>query len=223
VSAGRALLVALALFALDQQPSVGAPARVSYHIDVPRSRFVVNTETTGMSSMFGHDHKLEVGDYAGDVSLVPGQPVTASLELSVRADSLRAVEERDQDISAEIDAALRDHVLETRKYPTITFTGRAVTATPREDGAFDVSLAGELDLHGVRRAVTVPLKVAFQGDTLRASGTLALRQRDFKIAPFSFAGGTVTVADRVTLSFTIVARRGMDRSPAPASRPRERR
>ena len=117
MTAGRALLVAFSLFAADQQPAAGAPARVSYRIDVPRSRFVVNTETTGMSSMFGHDHKLEVGDYAGEVNLVPGEPVTASLALSVRADSLRAIEERDDDIAAEIDAALRDHVLETAQVP----------------------------------------------------------------------------------------------------------
>jgi len=204
--AGPALLLAFGLLAADQQPSVDAPARVSYRIDVPRSRFVVNTETTGMSSMFGHDHKLDVGSYSGEVTLVPGAPATASLALSVRADSLRAVDERDDDIAAEIDAALRDHVLETRKYPTITFKSRAVKATRRDDGTFDVGLAGELDLHGVRREVTVPLKLAFHGDTLRATGTLSLRQRDFKIAPFSFAGGTVTVADRVSLSFTIVAR-----------------
>jgi polyisoprenoid-binding protein YceI len=207
VTAGRALLVVFSLLAADQQPSVGAPARVSYHIDVPRSRFVVNTETTGMSSMFGHDHKLEVGDYAGEVNLAPGEPVTASLGLSVRADSLRAVDERDDDTAAELDAALRDHVLETRKYPIIKFKSRAVTAVSRADGTFDVNLAGTLDLHGVRREVTLPVTLAFQGDSVRASGTLQLRQRDFKIAPFSFAGGTVTVADRVSLSFTIVARR----------------
>ena len=117
---------------------------------------------------------------------------------------------------AEIDAALRDHVLETRKYPTITFKSRAVKAIAREDGTFDVTVAGELDLHGVRREVTVPVTLAFQGDSLRASGTLQLRQRDFKIAPFSFAGGTVTVADRVTLSFTIVARRRSTGGPPTA-------
>jgi polyisoprenoid-binding protein YceI len=208
------LLVAFTLLAADRQPSVGAPARVSYHIDVPRSRFVVNTKTTGMSSMFGHDHKLEVGDYAGEVNLVPGEPVTASLELSVRADSLRAVEERDDDIAADIDAVVRQHVLETRKYPTITFKSRVAKAVTRADGTFDVTLAGTLDLHGVRRQVTVPVTLALEGDSLRASGTLQLRQRDFKIAPFSFAGGTVTIADRVSLSFTIVARRRSTGGPS---------
>ena len=207
MTAAPALLVALSLVPADQKPSPGAPPPVSYRIDVPRSRFVVNTETTGMASMFGHDHKLEVGDYAGEVKLVPEQPATASLELAVRADSLRAVDERDDDVSAEIDAALREQVLETRKYPTITFKSRAVKAVARADRMFDVTVAGTIDLHGVRREVTVLVTLAFQGDSLRATGTLRLRQRDFKIAPFSFAGGTVTVADRVTLSFTIVARR----------------
>jgi len=207
VTARSVLLAAFTLLVANQEAAASESARTSYRIDVPRSRFVVNTETTGMSSMCGHDHKLEVGDYAGEVNLVPGQPITALLDLSVRADSLRAVEERDDDIVAEIDTALRDHVLETRKYPTITFKGRAVKAVSRANGTFDVNLVGTLDLHGVRRQVTVPVTLALEGDSLRASGMLQLRQRDFKIAPFSFAGGTVTVADRVSLSFTIVARR----------------
>jgi polyisoprenoid-binding protein YceI len=211
VTAGLALLVAFGLPGHDQPRPSAAPAPVAYRIDVPSSRFVVATETTGMSSMFGHDHKVEVGSYAGEVTLIPGQPGTAALELSVRADSLRAVEERDDATAADIDAALREHVLETRKYPHITFKSRSVRATPGAEGTFDLSLVGTLDLHGVRREVTIPCKLAFERETLRATGTLALRQRDFKIAPFSFAGGTVTVADRVTLSFTIVARRAADR------------
>ncbi len=142
MTAGRVLLVAFSLFAADQRPAASAPARVSYRIDVPRSRFVVNTETTGMSSLFGHDHKLEVGDYSGEVELVPGEPATASLALSVRADSLRAIEERDDDIAAEIDAALRDHVLETGKYPTITFKSRAVKAVARGDSPAGQQPAG---------------------------------------------------------------------------------
>jgi polyisoprenoid-binding protein YceI len=212
--AGRALLVAFALLTAGGQPPAPGPARIAYRIDVPRSRFVVNTETEGMSSMFGHDHQIEVRSYTGEIDLVPGKPATASLALVVQADSLRALEERDEDISREIDVALRDHVLETRKYPTIAFSSGAVRATPRTDGTFDVSLAGDLGLHGVRRKVTVPLNLAFRGDTLRASGTVALRQHDFKISPYSFAGGTVTVADRLTLSFTIVATRVTETPPA---------
>jgi polyisoprenoid-binding protein YceI len=199
------LLLAVALLGADAAASSPIPTRVSYRIDVPRSRFVVHTVTTGLSSMFGHDHKIGVGNYSGEVNLVPGDPATASLELLVRADSLRAVEEVQEDAYEKIDAALRDHVLHTSTYPTISFKSSTVTATPREDRSFDVKVLGVLELHGVRRKVTVPCRLSFQGDTLRATGTLPLRQRDFRIPPFSFAGGTVSVANRVSLSFTIVA------------------
>ena len=43
---------------------------------------------------------------------------------------------------------------------------------------------------------------------------LSLRQTDYKIVPFSFAAGTVTVANRVTLAFDIVAYRDQG-APAP--------
>ena len=96
----------------------------------------------------------------------------------------------------------------------ITFSGRAIAASRRDDGAFDVTLRGDLRLHGVRRTVTVPLRLTFTDNAMRASGKLSLRQTDYKIVPFSFAGGTVTVANRVTLAFDIVAYRDQG-APAP--------
>jgi polyisoprenoid-binding protein YceI len=200
-------LVALA-FALSHADA-GSAARDQqrYRIDVPRSRFVVHTTTSGVSSMFGHDHKIEVRSYGGTVTMVAGNIETATLELTVRADGLHAVEEKHEDIAGEIDTALHDDVLDVRAFPAITFSGRAIAASRRDDGAFDVKLTGDLRLHGVRRTVTVPVRVTFKDDALRASGKLSLRQTDYKIVPFSFAGGTVTVANRVTLSFDIVAYR----------------
>ncbi len=188
--------------------------RQRYRIDVPRSRFVVNTTTSGVSSLFGHDHKIEVRSYEGTVTLVAGSIENATLELAVRA-ALHAVEERSEDITGEIDTALHDHVLESQAFPAITFAGRVVAASRRDDGAFDVKLTGDLRLHGVRRTVTVPLRLTLKDDTMRASGKLSLRQTDYKIVPFSFAGGTVTVANRVTLSFDIVAYKEPGPPPAP--------
>ena len=64
--------------------------------------------------MFGHDHKIEVRSYEGTVTLVAGKVEDATLELAVRADALHAVEDKRDDVTAEIDAALHDHVLEAR-------------------------------------------------------------------------------------------------------------
>jgi polyisoprenoid-binding protein YceI len=197
--------VALVLALCWPRVSTAEPERQRYRIDVPRSRFVVNTETTGMSSMFGHDHKIQVGNYEGTVTVTPGAVESAALDLMIWADSLHAFEEEHEDISWEIDVALRDHVLHTRKFPKILFSSRSATAQKREDGSLDVTLIGELQLHGVRRRVTVPLRLQFQAGTLRASGAVSLRQSDYKIPPFSFGGGTASIADRITLSFDIVA------------------
>ena len=208
-------LVALAFTLSHADAGSAGRDRQRYRIDVPRSRFVVNTTTAGVSSMFGHDHKIEVRGYEGAVTLVAGNIDNATLELVVRADGLHAVEERSEDITGEIDTALHDHVLESQAFPAITFSGRAVAASRRDDGAFDVTLTGDLRLHGVRRTVTVPLRLTLERRQMRASGKLSLRQTDYKIVPFSFAGGTVTVANRVTLSFDIVAYKEPGPPPAP--------
>jgi polyisoprenoid-binding protein YceI len=106
-----------------------------------------------------------------------------------------------------VERALKQDVLEAAKYPRITFRARAVSAggASRDGAGVDVRLAGELFLHGVGRRLTVPARVTFEPGRLRATGADQIRQTDFKIVPFVFAGGTVRVRDRVLISFDIVA------------------
>jgi polyisoprenoid-binding protein YceI len=178
-----------------------------YRIDGKASRLTVETETVGLSSLFGHDHKFVTRDFAGKITLVPGTPESAALELTVRADALALVEDVSDDTHREIAAALREAVLETGKYPDIAFRSRSVTSKRNDDGSYAVKLTGDLVLHGVRRKITVPAQVTMTPDGVRAIGSIELRQSDFKIKPFSFAKGTVKVRDIVALSFDLVARR----------------
>jgi len=187
------------------RPDPGTPTEL--RVDAKTSRLTVETETVGLSSMFGHDHKFYARDLTGKLSLVPGRPETAALELTVRADALTLVEDVSDDTHREIDAALRDLVLETGKYPQIAFRSRSVSAKKNDDGSFDVKLAGDLDLHGVRRKITIPARVTETPDGIRATGAIELRQSEFKIKPFTFAKGTVKVRDVVALSFDVVGKR----------------
>ena len=184
-------------------------ARLELRHDAKTSRLTVETETVGLSSVFGHDHRFYARDFAGTISLIPGEPDSAALELVVRADALTLIEDVSDDTHREIDAALRDVVLETGKYPQIAFRSRSLTAKKmkNDDGSFDVKLAGELDLHGVRRKITIPARVREAPDGVRATGAIELRQSDFKIKPYTFAKGTVKVRDVVALSFDVVGRR----------------
>jgi polyisoprenoid-binding protein YceI len=182
-------------------------ARAELHFDAKTSRLTVETETVGLSSMFGHDHKFDARDFGGTISFVPEAPASAALELVVRADALTLLEDVSDDTHREIAAALRDAVLETGKYPRIAFRSRSVTTRENADGSFDVRLAGDLDLHGVRRKITIPARVTMTPDGIRATGAVELRQSDFKIRPYTFAKGTVKVRDHVALSFDVVGRR----------------
>jgi len=202
----------LALFgsARDAVPKESAApdtSRLHYRIDAGKSRFSIETETSGLSTMFGHDHKIAVRDFGGVVSFNPGAPETAALELTVRTDSLRLL---DEDVKTgdrrDIEATILN-VLKAAAYNKIVFASTAVTAETIGDGIFDVRIAGQLTMRGVRREVTIPTQVIVRPDLLRATGSVKLRQTDYKIEPLSFAGGTVKVKDAVTLSFDLIATR----------------
>jgi polyisoprenoid-binding protein YceI len=182
-----------------------APARSQFRVDAKKSRFIVETETSGLSSMFGHDHKIEIGGFTGTASFVPGSLSTGTLEMTVRADSLRLLDENDIGARQAVESALREDVLEASKFPEITFKTRITKASRRGDGTYDVRLTGELRLHGVRKQVTIPARVSVEGPALHAIGTFEIKQTDFDITPFSFVSGTVTIKDTVVLSFDITA------------------
>ena len=180
-------------------------SRAPYRIDAKKSRLIVETETGGLSTLFGHDHKIEVRDFSGTASFERSSVGAASLDLTIQANSLFLLEEKNIGARQAVESALREEVLETVRYPLITFKSRSVTSARRVDGTYDVRLVGELRLHGVRRQVTVPARVHVDSGRLNAIGILEIRQTDFKITPFSFLNGTVTIKDTVTISFDIVA------------------
>jgi len=189
----------------DKQVSPSPPSKASYQIDAKKSRFIVETQTTGLSAMFAHDHKIEARDFGGQATFTRDDGRGASLALTVQASSLYLLGENDIGARQSIESALREDVLETAKYPDIVFKSRSVTSERRGDGTYDVRLTGELKLHGVKRQVTIPARVSVDPGTLHAIGVFEIRQTDFKITPFSFVSGSVGIRDVVTLSFDIVA------------------
>ncbi|HSS39146.1 MAG TPA: YceI family protein [Polyangia bacterium] len=181
----------------------GAP-HGTYQIDAKRSRFIVETQTSGLSTMFAHDHRIEIRDFSGQATFARNQK-SGSLQLTVRPKSMVLIGEDNLGARQAIESTLRDDVLDTVKFPEITFKTKTVTSSRRGDGTFDVRLAGELNLHGVKRQIIVPARVSLDGGALHAIGVFEVRQTDYAITPFSFANGTVGIKDTVTLSFDIIA------------------
>jgi len=199
------LLLAGGLAVAAEKAPAAQSARMQYRIDAQKSRFIVETETSGLSAVFAHDHKIEIGAFSGTATFIPAALATGTLDMTVRADSLRLLEEKTIGERQAIESALREDVLETAKYPEITFKTRTTSSARRGDGTYDVRLTGELRLHGVRKVLTIPARVSLEGGKLHAIGTFELKQTDFNITPFSFVSGTVTIKDTVVLSFDLTA------------------
>ena len=119
------------------------------------------------------------------------------------ADRLEVLTPPDTEEIRKVTAAMRTEVLDVARFPEVRFVSRAVTPIPN-----GVRVRGDFTLVGVAREVSVDVQVAPGGDTLRASGTFAVKQSEFGIRPYRGGpGGTVRVADRVTFSFEAVALR----------------
>jgi polyisoprenoid-binding protein YceI len=183
-------------------------ATVRHVIDANQSRFAVQVTATGLLSAFGHNPKIAIRDFDGNVEFMNGSSPLAGarMTLRIRANSLEAIEgvsDKDRD---EINRRMRQEVLETDDYPEIVYECAGVTASGTGD-RYWVALKGELTLHGTTKSMPVSARVTINGDSLRASGDFPLRQSDFGIAPVSAAAGTIRVKDEIHCTFDILARR----------------
>jgi polyisoprenoid-binding protein YceI len=184
----------------------GRFAAIRYRLDAGQSQFMVRAFAGGPLFFKGHDHFVKVGDFTGEAELTPGALNPASLQLRVRADSLE--ETRDVFTPQQkqiINKELREIVLETAKYPEITFKSTDVAGQVRAGGQYEAKIGGDLTLHGVTRHIVIPATVTVSGSDLRARGEFTVNRGDYKVKATSAAHGMVRVRDRLKFTFDIVA------------------
>lgn len=179
----------------------------SYRIDAAQSKFMAHASRGGLAWFKGHSHNLAVRDFEGTAELTLDAINPASLNMKVRADSL---EETDPVFTPEqkkiINKELDEIVLETAKYPEITFKSTDVNGT-LVGGKFDIRIRGDLTLHGVTRQITIPATVTVEGDTMRAVGEFEIDRKDFNVTATNAFHGLVRVKHDVKFEFDIVAKR----------------
>lgn len=183
-----------------------AQTSVHYKIDAAQSKFMARAFSGGALWFKGHDHFVAVRDFTGDLQLTSGTIIPASLEMTVRADSL--VETRDKFTEPQkqiINKELREIVLETAKYPEITFKSTEVTIKLGGGGQFSASVGGNLALHGVTRHITIPVEGTASAATLQARGEFMVSRDDYNIKATSAFHGMVRVRDKIKLTFDIIA------------------
>lgn len=213
-----ALLVTLAINVRDSTqarrangPEVGSVAQAfastaRYRIDAGQSRFMVKAFTGGLLSFAaGHDHNIAIRNFIGEVQFTYGIVEPASMQLTIKSDSLAVTDKVSDSDRQRIEGTMRDEVLEVSKYPEIIFRTSSVTATRIDEAKFQARLMGGLTLHGATHPLTIDARLEFDSNSVRARGQFTIRQSAFAIKQVSVAGGAVKVKDELKFTFDIVA------------------
>lgn len=105
------------------------------------------------------------------------------------------------------DSRMRTEGLQTDQFPTATFTITSpvdVPAAALAGSAADVTLVGDLTLHGVTRAVEIPSQARLVDGQIQVAGSLTFALADFEIVAPNVGGFIVSIADQGALEFSIV-------------------
>jgi len=108
------------------------------------------------------------------------------------------------------DNRLRRDGIETDVYPTSTFKLTQPVALPADATSgtpFDVTLHGDLTLHGVTKSVDIPAKAQLNGNVIQVVGSLSFPFSDYNIVAPNI-GNFVAVQDNGTLEFLVNLSKG---------------
>lgn len=188
--------------------TAAAQQKSTYSVDGTASKIEISVFKEGLMKAFAHDHLIAAQHMSGQVQLVPAHIERSSVFLKINAESLTVMDAdvSDRDRQEIQTTMLGDKVLNTAKFPEITFASTNVSALQESANGRQLMLQGNLSLHGVQKTITFPLAVRTEGNELDAQGEVWLLQTDYGITPVKVAGGGVRVKDKIRINFSMVAR-----------------
>jgi polyisoprenoid-binding protein YceI len=187
--------------------ATSSPSEGRYKISARESHFIVRAFAGGLLSALAHDHTIAIRDFTGEARFTYGTVEPASLQLTIKANSLAVMDKVSDSDRQKIEDTMRREVLEVDNYPDIVFRSTGISASRIDEGKYQTKISGDLTLHGTTRSVAFDANVTFYAASLRAQGQFTVRQSDFGVKPVSAAGGTIKVKNELKLSFDLVANR----------------
>jgi len=151
-----------------------------------------------MGAKLAHDLVLTATQWNGTLDVDADNPTASHATLTIDARSIEIVEASggvkglsDKD-RKDIDKNINDKVLQTAKFPEITFESTSVSG-----GDPNFTVAGNMTIVGTTRPVNIGLAV--NGSDVSAAAKIS--QKDFGIKPFSAMLGAIKLRDDVELEF----------------------
>jgi polyisoprenoid-binding protein YceI len=104
------------------------------------------------------------------------------------------------------DNRMRTEGLQTDRFPTADFTLTTPIDVPAEaltGAVVDVTLHGDLTLHGVTKTVDIPAKAQLSNGQIQIQGSITFPLSDYAIVAPNIGGIIVSIADEGTLEFLV--------------------
>ncbi len=142
------------------------------------------------------DHNGEFKDFDGSIEYAGGQPQKISFDIN-----LDSIETDTPDLTKHLKTP---DFFDVAKYPRATFTSTGLAAAPAGSppGTTHV-LRGTLDMHGVQKEVSVPVKAEQTADGVRATSEFTINRHDWGISYKGMADDLIkdNVLIRLDLTF----------------------
>jgi hypothetical protein len=185
-----------------------------YTIDSGASLIVIVARRGGTLASVGHNHVIASRNLLGVIDV--RAPLTASsfafrmpVEL-LTVDEPQLREGRGPDFPPDVPDSAREgtrtnmlgpDLLDGVRYPAILAQSVSLEGGPAE---FSARVA--FTVRNVRHEVTVPLRVALQGDAVRVTGQFTVTQTELGLKPFSVMLGALKVEDALGVEVDLLAR-----------------
>ena len=201
--------------AAEGAPSLAPAASAAGSPNAPSTDGSVAGEwTVGAGSVAGYRVREQLANLPAESDAVGRtEAVTGSITVEGDGDSARLVAgtltvdtttiESDE---SRRDNRLRNEGLQTDQFPTATFRitepvevpTAALSGTPS-----DVTLVGDLTLHGVTRSVEIPAQAQLADGRIQVAGSITFPLSDFDISPPNVGGFILSISDQGALEFLI--------------------
>ena len=168
----------------------------------------MQASSTGLLSAFGHDPRIAIREFHGDVEFNTAATTLddARLQMRIQADSMEVVDDISEKDREEIERRTSMEVLQSDRFPDIAYECLHVTGSGNGQ-RYWLALNGELTLRGVTRSLPVNARLTVNGNSLRASGEFSVKQSEFGIAVVTALGGAIRVKDELKCTFDVLARK----------------
>jgi YceI-like domain. len=168
----------------------------------------------GRAAKLGHNHVLSAPRFTGFL-YVPAAGVTnARFDLEFRLDQLEIDNPAYRSalgnafasaLTADDIDGVRKHMLgkdnlQADRFPVVSVHSLQIVGEPPK---FAVKV--QIEMHGQKREMWIPLSVKGLPDSVTVSGALVLRQSDFGVQPYSTLGGLLAVRDEVVIEFKLLS------------------